>query len=145
MFVLTAGCLIGSGHAASPRVCELEKTRTGLTSYAVDGERAQDGTREISDIDIDRDGINDKISWFCPGSGSIIPADSCTVAVKLSSVDKKLTLEEQRLYIAKYQSTFYVVAGRVETEKGPWHSSVYQIGPKKISRICSFSGKGIGR
>ena len=130
--------------AASPSVCELAKKRGGLTAYAVDATPNQNGDREIAD-DIDGDGSKDKISWFNPGSGSIIPADNSTVTLTLSSSGESFTVEEQRLYVVKYQSKYFVVAGRVESERGPWHSDVYAITGKGMQKICSFGGKGLGR
>jgi hypothetical protein len=130
--------------AASPSVCELAKKRGGLTAYAVDASPNQNGDREIV-ADFDGDGSRDKISWFDPGSGSIIPADNSTVTLTLSSSGDSFTVEEQRLYVVKYQSKYFVVAGRVESERGPWHSDVYAITGKGMQKICSFGGKGLGQ
>jgi hypothetical protein len=112
--------------------------------YAVGVAPDQNGNREIAE-DIDGDGLSDKISWFNPGSGSIIPADNSNLTLTLSSSGKTFTVEEQRLHVVEYQSKYFVVTGWVESERGPWHSDVYQIGTTGITKICSFTGKGLGR
>jgi len=85
---------ISPAFAAPRSVCELAKTRGGLTMYTVDVSPDQNGDREII-ADIDGDGSNDKISWFDPGSGSIVPADNSTLTVTLTSSGKTFTVEEQ--------------------------------------------------
>ena len=142
--ILVTIAAAGSALAAPQTVCELEKKSGRLTAYAVDAIPNENGDREFS-ADIDGDGSGDKISWFNPGSGSIIPADNSTVTLTLSSIGKSFSLEEQRLYVAKYQSKYFVVAGRVESEHGPWHSYVYAITGKGMRKLCSFGGKGLGR
>ena len=142
--VIAATCLIGKAFAAPPAICELGKKRGGLTLYAVEGEATATGDREIA-ADIDRDGIIDKIVWSASGSGSIIPADPSSISVTLSSTGTTLRLEEDRLHVVKYRSTYYAVTGRVETEHGPWHSDIYRIGPKAFTKACSFTGKGTRR
>ena len=142
--ILLAIAAVSPALAAPPSVCELAKKRGGLTAYAVDASPNQNGDREIA-ADIDRDGSSHKISWFNPGSGSIIPADNSIVTLTLSSSGKSFTVEEQRLYVAKYQSRYFVVAGRVESELGPWHSDVYAITGRGMRKLCSFGGKGLGQ
>jgi hypothetical protein len=142
--ILVLTCLLSTAFAASPSVCELAKKRGGLTLYAVEVTADENGKSEIV-TDIDGDGISDKISWFDPRAGSIIPADNSTLTLTLSSNGKTFTVEEQRLHVVKYRSRYFVVTGWVESEHGPWHSDIYRIGPKAITKICSFSGKGLGR
>jgi hypothetical protein len=142
--ILAASCLVGTAFAASPGICELGKKRGGLTLYVVEGAATVNGDREIA-ADIDRDGVIDKMVWSPSGSGSIIPADPSSISVTLSSTGETLTLEEDRLHVVKYRSTYYVVTRHVETEHGPWHSDIYRIGPKAFTKVCSFKGKGTGR
>ena len=137
-------CTVSAAFATPPSVCELAKKRGGLTMYAVDVSPDQNGNREIV-ADIDGDGLSDKISWFDPRSGSIIPADNSTLTVTLSSIGRSFTVEEQRLHVVKYQSNYFVITGRVESERGPWHSDVYAVTRTGITKICSFSGKGLGQ
>ena len=110
----------------------------------MEGTLLENGDREIA-VDIDGDGIIDKIIRSDPGSASILPADPTTLAVTLSSTGKTLALEGLRLQVVKYQSAYYAGTWWVETEHGPWHEDIYRIGPKEITKICSFTGKGIGR
>ena len=142
--ILLAIAAVLPALAAPPSVCELAKKRSGLTAYAVDASPNQNGETEIA-ADIDGDGASDKISWFNPGSRSIIPADTSTVTLTLSSSGKSFTVEDQRLYVAKYQSKYFVVAGRVKPERGPWHSDVYAITGSGMRKLCSFGGKGLGQ
>jgi hypothetical protein len=137
-------CATSVAFAAKPSVCELAKKPSGLTPYAVNVSPDQKGNREIV-ADIDGDGSGDKISWFNPGSGSIIPADNSILTVTLSSSGKTYTVEEQRLHVVKYQSDYFVVTGWVESERGPWHSDVYAITRTGVTKMCSFSGKGLGQ
>jgi len=136
-------CVIGTAYAASPGVCDLGRKRGGLTLYAVEGTPIGGGESQIL-ADVDGDGIADKIVVLNNGSGSIIPADLDVVTVTLSATDQTLTLEEQRLHVVKYQSTYFVVTGRAETDKGPFHTDIYRIGPKAITRICSFTPPRFG-
>src|SRR5436190_22386166 len=94
--ILLAIAAVLPALAAPPSVCELAKKSGGLTAYAVDASPSQNGETEIA-ADIDGDGASDKISWFNPGSGSIIPADNSTVTLTLSSSGKSFTVEDQRL------------------------------------------------
>ena len=142
---LTLSLCIGTvSVAAPPSVCELAKKRGGLNPYAVDVSPDQNGNREIV-TDIDGDGLRDKIAWFDPGSGSIIPADNSTLTATLSSSGRTFTLEQQRLHVVKYQSNYFVVTRWLESERGPWHSDVYAVTRTGITKICSFSGKGLGQ
>ena len=135
---------VSPAFPAPPSVCELAKTRGGLTMYTVDVSPDQNGDREII-ADIGGDGSNDKIRWFDPGSGSIVPADNSTLTVTLMLSGKTFAVEEQRLRVVKYQSNYFVVTGRVESERGPWHRDVYAVTRTGITKICSFSGKGLGQ
>ena len=141
--VLLAIAAVSPALAAYPSVCELAKKRGGLSAYALDISPNQNGDREIT-VDIDGDGSSDKISWFNPGSGSMIPADNSVVTLTLSSNGKSFTVEEQRLYVAKFQSKYFVATARVESDRGPWHSDVYEITGRGMRKLCSFGGKGLG-
>jgi hypothetical protein len=130
--------------AAPPTVCDLAGSRSGLTMYAVEVAPDQDGNHRIA-VDIDGDGSTDTLSWFNPGSGSIIPADNSSATLTLSSTGKSFTVEQQRLHVVKYESKYFVVTGRVESERGPWHREIYAVGRAGITKLCSFTGKGLGQ
>ena len=124
-----------------PSVCDLATRPGELAMHGVEGSQGQNGDRQIA-ADIDGDGLSDKISWFDPGSGSLIPADPSTVTVTLSSAGKTFTLEEQRLYVVKYESSYFVVTGWFESERGgPLHTDIYAITGTGIIKICSFSDR----
>jgi len=136
--------VVSAAFAAPPRVCELASQRAGLTMYAVDVSPDEDGNREIV-ADLDGDGLSDKLSWFDPGSGSIIPADNSTLTVTLSSTGKAVTVEQQRLHVVKYQSKYFVVTGWAKSERGPWCTDIYAVNRAGITKLCSFSSKGVRR
>ena len=138
MFVFAAWS--DTAAAAPSGLCELAMTRGGLTEYEVDVSSDANGEREVQ-ADLDGDGINDKITWFVPGSASIIPPDNTTLKVSLSSTGKTFTLEEQRLHVVKYQSSYLVITHRVQTEWGPWHSDVYEIVRTGMNKVCSLAAK----
>jgi len=136
-------CMQGATWAASPGICDLAEKRGGLVKYAVVVEPDENGDRVIA-ADIDGDGSADKITWFDPGSGSIIPADSSTLTLTLSSSGNRFMVQEQRLDVVKFQKKYFVITGWLESEQGPWHSAVHALTGKGIEEVCSFSGKGLG-
>ena len=132
-------CASNALSAEKPsKICELAKKQGGFTAYAVEVSRNRNGERQIA-ADVDGDGVSDQISWFDPGSGSIIPADNSTVTVTLSSSGKSFTLEEQRLYVMKYESKYFVVTSRVESERGDRYTHVYVLSKTGIFKVCSFT------
>lgn len=64
------------------------------------------------------------------------------MTLTLASNDKSFTLEQQRLYVAKVESHYFVVTGWVESEQGPWHKNVFAVTAKGFRKVCAFSGKG---
>ena len=134
------GCLALSTFAQSPRpeVCDLAMKRGGLTLFAVDGIKGSDGESRIEDVRISGGDKEDELFWFCPGSGSIIPADPCTLKLTLVSSGMTYTLEEQRLHVVKYKDTFYAVTGWRKTEKGPSHTDVYRVERTGFRMLCSM-------
>jgi hypothetical protein len=136
-------CASSSAFGEPSRVCELAAKRGGLVQYAVQVNPDQDGSRTV-EADIDLDGSGDELRWFDPGSGSILPANNSTLTLTLSSNGKRFTLEQQRLSVVKFESHYYVVTTRVESELGPWYRDVFAVTQKGITKICSFEGKGQG-
>jgi hypothetical protein len=139
--ILLCACTSSAAFAGSPRICALAANRAGLSQYAVAMEPNQDGDRIVT-ADIDRDGTADTLKWFSPGSGSLISADPSNVTLTLNANGKSFTLEQQHLYVAKFESTYYVVTGWLETEQGPWHKDIFAVTAKGFSQICSFTGSG---
>lgn len=142
IFVLVL-CASGSAFGAPSRVCELAVKRGGLLQYAVQVAPDKDGSRTVK-ADIDLDGSADELRWFDSGSGSIIPADNSTLTLTLTSNGKSIALEQQRLSVLKFESRYYVVTTRFESELGPWYRDVFAITQAGITKICSFEGKGQG-
>ncbi len=136
-------CASSSAFGEPSRVCELAAKRGGLLQYAVQVAPDQDGSRTIK-ADIDLDGSDDELRWSDPGSGSIIPADSSTLTLTLTSNSKSFALEPQRLSVVKFDSRYYVVTTRFESGLGPWFRDVFAVTQKGITKICSFEGKGQG-
>ena len=138
-------CLCASSSAIGEpsRICELAVKHGGLLSYAVQVDPDPDGRRTVK-ADIDLDGSRDELRWAEPGSGSITPADNSTLTLTLTSNGKSFTLEQQRLGVVKFESHYYVVTTRFETQLGPWYREVFAVTQDGITKICSFEGKGQG-
>jgi hypothetical protein len=134
-------CASSSVFAEPSRVCELAVKRAGLVQHTVQVDPDQDGSRTVN-ADIDLDGSGDELRWFDPGSGNTIPADNSTLTLTLTSTNESFTLEQQRLSVVKFESHYYVVTTRAESELGPWFREVFAVTRKGITKICSFSGKG---
>jgi hypothetical protein len=112
--------------------------RGGLTLFAVYGVERSDGAHLMENVRIGGGNVDDELLWSCPGSGSIIPADPCTLKLTLASSGKTYTLEEQRLHVVKYKGTFYAVTGWRKSEKGPAHTDVYRLEPTGFRNLCSM-------
>jgi hypothetical protein len=102
-----------SGTTQTSAPCEefrkLLSIRGGLSPYKLEVPPDPDGNMRISNIDVDGDGVVDDVLWSCPGSGSVIPADPCTLSIKLSS-GKKIEFQESRFYLVQYAAKLYVMA-----------------------------------
>ena len=136
LLLLFGVCASNAVSAEPPKGCELWAKGGGFAT--VEASSNPNGERVIA-ADIDGDGVNDRISWFGPGSGSIIPADNSTVTLTLSSSGKSFTLEEQRLHIVKYESQYFVFSSRIESERGPIYRDVYALTKAGFAKVCSFS------
>jgi hypothetical protein len=137
-------CVVSAVVAEPSRICALAGTRAGLVKHAVKVEPDRYGNRVVA-ADFDLDGSVDSLKWNTTGSASIIPADNSTLTLSLTSSVKSVELEQQRLYVVKFDSRYFVVTSWVETEQGPWHKEVFSLSREGIKRICSFSGKGHGQ
>ena len=109
-----------------------------LSGYAVDGQQVDDGVWRIKGFDVDGDHVADDVIRSCPGSSSIVPADPCTIEFTPSSTGKTVVLEEQRLYVIDYKSRVYVVGGRADSDRGPFHTYIYELTPVGARTICSY-------
>jgi len=143
LILLLGVCASSWATGESAGICDLAVKRGGLVEYTVEGDAARDGSRTIK-ADVDLDGSVDELRWFDPRSGSITPADNATLTLTLTSNRKTFTLEQQRLGVVKFESRFYVVTTRIDSELGPWYREVFAITRDGITRICSFDGKGQG-
>ena len=123
-------CASSSAFGEPSRVCELAAKRGGLVQYAVQVDPDQDGSRAVK-ADIDLDGSDDDLRWI-----------ASTLTLTLTSNSKSFSLEQPRLGVVKFQSHYYVVTTRVDSELGPWYRDVFAVTEEGITRICSFSGKG---
>jgi hypothetical protein len=114
--------------------------RAGLVSYAVEEKeiKLEDFNFTIPSIDVDGDNIEDKILLFRPGSGSIIPADSSSVSLILSSTGKKSTSEMQRFFVILYKSKYYLVASNLQSQEGPEFVDIKSMDRKGIKQLCSY-------
>jgi hypothetical protein len=141
-FVLLAACSTQVATGNSEELCEefrvLLNQPARLSAFAVTGAESDDGTERLPDVDFDSDGVDDAVVRFCPGSGSIIPADPCTLQTKASSTGESSVLEEQRLYVIRFKSSFYVVAGRMTSESGPMTTEIYRLTDAGAQSICSY-------
>jgi len=127
-------CASSSAFGGPSRVCELAVKRGGLLPYAVQVAPDPDGSRTVK-ADIDLDGSSDELRWA---------ADNSILTLTLTSNDNSFTLEQQRLGVVKFESHYYVVTTRFETQLGPWYRDVFAVTQDGITKICSFEGKGQG-
>jgi hypothetical protein len=134
-------CASGAVTAGPSRICDLAVKRGGLVQYTVKGSPDQGGNRTIK-ADIDLDGLDDELRWSDRGPGSGTPADNSTVTLTLTSNRKSFALEQQRMGVVKFESRYYVVTMRLESELGPWYREVFAATQMGLTRICSFEGKG---
>jgi len=128
-------CVSSSAFGEPSRVCELAVKRGGLLPYAVQVVPDPDGSRTVK-ADIDLDGSDDELRWSDSGNS--------TLTLTLTSNGKSFTLEQQRLGVVKFESRYYVVTTRFESELGPWYRDVSAVTREGFTRICSFEGKGQG-
>jgi hypothetical protein len=114
--------------------------RAGLVSYAVDEKqiKQEEFNFTIPSIDVDGDNIEDKILLFRPGSGSVIPADSSSVTLILSSTGKKYTAEMQRFFVILYKLKYYLVASNLQSEEGPEFIDIKSMDRNGIKQLCSY-------
>ena len=134
--------VVGRSAANEPRrLCELAMKHGGLAHYRVQVEPDKNGNRIVR-ADIDLDGSDDRLQWFDGGSASFIPADPTTLTLTLSSNNQEFKLQQQRLYVVKFESRYYVVTTRAETQLGPWYLEVFALDRNGITNVCSYEGKG---
>src|SRR5262245_32637518 len=120
-------CASSSALGETPRVCDLATKHGGLVPYVVKVEPNQDGSRTIK-ADFDLDGADDELRWLV--------ADSARLTLTLSSNHKSFALEQQRLNVVEFESRYYVVTTRAESELGPWYRDVLAVNQKGITTIC---------
>jgi hypothetical protein len=134
--------LISSAAIAHPSgICELAAKRGGLSQFLVQAEPDQNGARIVF-ADVDGDGQRDELKWFALRAGSTIPADQPTLTLTLTSNRKSFTLQQQRLYVVKFESSYYAVTTQAQSELGPWEREVFALTREGIARVCTFEGKG---
>ena len=143
LILLLCLCASSLASGAPSRICELAVKRGGLVEHTVQVDPDRNGTRTIK-ADFDLDGSVDELRWFDRRSASITPADNATLSLTLMSNTKTYKLEQQRLVVVKFESHYYVVTTRIDSELGPWYREVFSLNQKGITKICSFDGKGQG-
>jgi hypothetical protein len=139
--LLACSCVCSSAFGEPARICELAVKHGGLVPFEVHVDPDRDGGHTVN-ADLDLDGSNDELRWYDAGPGSQGPAKDASLTLKLSSSRKSFTLQEQRLHVVNFESSYYAVTTRAESELGPWYREVFAVTDKGITRICSFEGKG---
>ncbi len=123
----------------SSNVCDefrkLTSVRGGLTAYELEAIPTQDAKKRIPNVDIDGDGISDDIIWFCPGSGSLVPADPCTVSVALST-GKKIEFQQPRFYLVRVRSRIYAVSIEMKENNTPSKTTIFQVDKTGFKQVC---------
>jgi hypothetical protein len=141
--VLLAICLnfaiFTYGFAAPPDCNELNalvRDSVKATNFKLTGPLIEDGIVKIRGLDIDGDRKDDDVQLFCPNSGSLIPADPCTLEITFSS-GGGITVEESRLYLIRYKSHIYAVGTSFDGRSSKPIHKIYSIGQSKAAvLIC---------
>jgi hypothetical protein len=76
-----------------------------------------DGLSRNVDVDIDGDGKKDSLNWFCPGSASIVPADPCSLDIKLSS-GRTFAFEWSRFELVEFDAKVFVYSLDLDPRTG---------------------------
>ena len=139
--LLACLCASSAAYSEPARIGELAIRHGGMVEYLVQVEPDKNGNRTVQ-ADIDEDGADDVLRWSDPGTASMLPADDSTLTLTLTSNKKSFTLQQQRLYVVKFESRYYVVTTRAETQLGPWYREVFGLARDGITNVCSVEGKG---
>ena len=149
LFILGTALLAMStaivAEESAPTCKEFQKlinTRGGISQYRLETVPSTGGADRIPNIDIDGDGLIDELLWSCPGSGSVVPADPCTLSIKLSS-GKTITFEESRFTLVRYRAQIYAVAAdyalidQMNPKPADVKTKIYQINKTGAKLLCS--------
>lgn len=132
-----------SSAQAAREVCNLLKSKGGLSDFAVEVQEDGDGN-VVVEVDLDGDGQADKLVWFRTGSASLIPPDDSSVTLTLSAMGKTVFVGDQRILLAQYKNKYYVMASSFRSGNGLWRRSIFSVGPRGFSKLCTVGGKGLG-
>jgi len=130
--------LANSAQSGRSEICDLAEKRGGLTLFADDRVETGDGERRIENVHVGGGNVEDELLWFCPGCGSIIPADPCTLRLTLGSSGETYTLEEQRLHVVNYKDTFYAVTGWIGSKNALAHTDIHRLEDTGFHKLCSM-------
>lgn len=120
-----------------PEVCRLARKPGGLTSMTIEGIEIGNGDHLIDKLPVGNE--VGSLVWSCPGSGSKIPADSCTLKLTIPSSNAAYILEEQRIHVVNFKERHYAITGRRRTENGPVQTDVYRIDLTGFRKLCSIT------
>ena len=70
-------------------------------------------------------------------AGSSVPADPCTMSIKLSSSGKTIKFERLRFFLIRYHSKIYAVGNADAANKVVNNSNIYSVDASGLKLICS--------
>lgn len=140
LVLLGSSMRLQAAKASMPFCEELRKTlntRVGLVPYALEAIVDDRGKERIPNVDIDGDDVSDEVLWSCPKAGSSVPADPCSMSIRLSSSKDTITFEKLRFFPFRYHSKIYIVASTDISGEPTSKSDIYRVDRSGVSLVCS--------
>lgn len=106
-----------------------ERNKLDVESQVTDG-----GTSSYPSLDLDGDGIKDKVVRSCGGGGV-----SCDLFVEMSRGKRLQLVDQPPFFLGRFKEKVYVISGDSRTKpqaekKGK--RSIYEITPAEIKLVC---------
>jgi hypothetical protein len=141
LIALSFASAVHADDLPQPGICKLANSGE-IQNHVLQSKPDTSGTSHVRDLDLDGDNEPDVLDWYCPGSGSLLPADLCRVSVVLSS-GGHFVLEKDRLSPVLYESRVYVVAGAVDRVDGSTFltTSIFSVSRVGFSPVCRTTRK----
>lgn len=139
MCLLMSGCAVSEARETS--VCDEFTTLLSRPPYLMGRELEviQDdrGKRRVPNVDVDGDGLIDVIYWSCPGQGSPIAADPCSMSIEFSSGRKALEFQEFGFRLVLHRSKLYALAASAGPGRAVGQGKVWSVDRLGVKLVCS--------